>query len=159
VNAVTFRPCRVEDIPQLLQMEQAAQPTPWIEQVFLDLYHSRSTAITVAESSDKETIGFAVLQAVRDEASLLNIVIAPSRQGQGIGQQLLEYLIDGLRRAGQVQQLFLEVRVSNFAAISLYLACGFSEVGERRGYYANANGSREDALVMALPILPDTLPV
>jgi ribosomal-protein-alanine N-acetyltransferase len=43
----------------------------------------------------------------------------------------------------------LEVRVSNFSAIRLYLNYGFIEVGRRRDYYRTEFG-REDAILMTL---------
>jgi ribosomal-protein-alanine N-acetyltransferase len=44
--------------------------------------------------------------------------------------------------------MFLEVRASNHAAIQLYSAYGFHQVGRRPHYYRLPDG-REDALVMA----------
>jgi [ribosomal protein S18]-alanine N-acetyltransferase len=40
------------------------------------------------------------------------------------------------------------VRPSNAAAIALYRAQGFNEIGRRRGYYPAENNTREDAIVM-----------
>ena len=48
----------------------------------------------------------------------------------------------------KLYRLFLEVRASNLAALTLYRRAGFEQVGVRRGYYRDAQGS-EDALVMA----------
>jgi [ribosomal protein S18]-alanine N-acetyltransferase len=47
--------------------------------------------------------------------------------------------------------MFLEVRVSNKTAISLYENMGFCEMAIRRGYYPAAQG-REDAVLMGLAI-------
>jgi len=47
--------------------------------------------------------------------------------------------------------VFLEVRPSNPAAIALYEAEGFNEIGRRPRYYPAASG-REDAIVMALEL-------
>ena len=55
-------------------------------------------------------------------------------------------LIERAALAGMVEA-FLEVRPSNTAAIRLYLALGFQQVGTRRGYY-QAAGGREDAAVL-----------
>ena len=44
-----------------------------------------------------------------------------------------------------VRKIFLEVRISNTAAIRLYETCGFEQVGERKKYYSDPV---EDALVM-----------
>ena len=53
-----------------------------------------------------------------------------------------------ISRRHQADTAFLEVRASNRPAIALYLSEGFSEVGQRRGYYPDGEG-REDALVFA----------
>jgi ribosomal-protein-alanine N-acetyltransferase len=54
----------------------------------------------------------------------------------------------GLARSHNADSAFLEVRVSNLAAIALYTSEGFCEVGLRRGYYPGVHG-REDAVIMA----------
>lgn len=96
-------------------------------------------------------IGFYFVQSVGDEATLLDIVVAPEMQGKGYGRILLNHLIE-LLELDTVETIFLEVRVSNFSAIALYLSCGFSEVGQRLDYYPTCQGGREDALIMALPL-------
>jgi len=48
------------------------------------------------------------------------------------------------------ERMFLEVAEGNVAARALYARAGFSEAGRRRGYYSRNDGSREDALVLAL---------
>ena len=57
---------------------------------------------------------------------------------------MLAALYDVARERG-AQEMFLEVRVDNDSAISLYLDEGFVEVGRRRGYY---DRGRVDAVVM-----------
>lgn len=141
------------DLEALLHLERSAHAYPWTPPVFEDLFRSRYVKCTIIEDSYQNLLGFAFVQAVADEASLLNIVISPSHQGKGIGRYLLNHLIDALLSEKVVQNFFLEVRVSNFSAIALYLSCGFVEVGERRDYYEAKYGSRENALMMALPIL------
>jgi len=103
------------------------------------------------ESPAGEVQGFYFVQHVADEMTLLDIVVDPTQQGLGLGRVLLNCLIE---QAGDksVSSIFLEVRVSNFSAIALYLSCGFTEVGQRRDYYPNVAGGREDALIMALPL-------
>jgi ribosomal-protein-alanine N-acetyltransferase len=59
-----------------------------------------------------------------------------------------------LARSRGAKRVFLEVRPSNTAAIALYDAEGFNEIGRRPRYYPARNG-REDALVMALELLDD----
>jgi ribosomal-protein-alanine N-acetyltransferase len=68
------------------------------------------------------------------EAELLRIAVDPAHRGGGLGRALLEACQRDLAEAG-LSQLFLEVRVSNAAAIRLYRACGWEPCGRRAGYY------------------------
>jgi len=149
---VTFRRGVPADLPGLLELERAAHTYPWPEAILDDILGAPKVICTVMEDEHKHPLGFAVVQAVADEASLLNLVIAPASQGRGLGRRLLNHVIDCLLVDKVVETLFLEVRVSNFSAIALYLSCGFVEVGERRDYYPAQQGSRENALMMALPL-------
>ena len=51
--------------------------------------------------------------------------------------------------------MFLEVRPSNKHAIALYRSVGFEEVGIRPAYY-QARWGREDAVILAANLKPDT---
>lgn len=153
MNTYVIRAGRETDLATMLQLEQAAHAYPWATQVFEDLFRSKHVRYTILEDRYQNKLGFAVVQSVADEASLLNLVIAPEHQGKGMGRYLLNHLIDELQQGQVVQNFFLEVRFSNFAAIALYLSCGFVEVGERRDYYPAKNGSRENGLMMALPLI------
>ena len=59
-----------------------------------------------------------------------------------------------MARGRQVSRVFLEVRPSNANAIALYFDEGFNEIGRRPRYYPAKDG-REDALVMAMELLPE----
>ena len=77
------------------------------------------------------------------EAEILTIAVAPAARRRGLGAALLAAAMQGavLRAAAT---MFLEVAAGNAAALALYRAAGFEEVGRRRRYYADG----EDALVM-----------
>ena len=68
------------------------------------------------------------------EAELLRIAVDPAHRGRGLGRLLLEACQRELAEEGLVH-LFLEVRVSNAAAIQLYRTCGWKPCGRRPGYY------------------------
>jgi ribosomal-protein-alanine N-acetyltransferase len=63
---------------------------------------------------------------------------------------LLTHMTD-LARELNALNMFLEVRASNVAAITLYDDIGFVEMSVRRGYYPTAKG-REDAVLMGLAL-------
>ena len=54
-----------------------------------------------------------------------------------------------LAKKNDANDMYLEVRVSNKAAIQLYHQRGFNELGVRNNYYPAEHG-REDALIFAL---------
>lgn len=68
------------------------------------------------------------------EAELLRIAVDPAHRGEGLGRTLLEACQQALAGEG-IARCFLEVRVSNAAAIQLYRTCGWKPSGLRSGYY------------------------
>lgn len=91
----------------------------------------------------KQVIGYVGVLYVLDEGEITNIAVDPAFRGQGAGYALLKAAQDFCRSEG-IHTLHLEVRPSNIHAIALYLKCGFTQSGMRRGYYGD-NG--EDALL------------
>ena len=84
------------------------------------------------------------------ESHLLTIVVAKNMQGKGYGKKLLDEMIH-LAAKNDAQAMYLEVRISNEAAIQLYHQRGFNELGVRSNYYPAEEG-REDALILALDL-------
>jgi ribosomal-protein-alanine N-acetyltransferase len=83
---------------------------------------------------------------VLDEVTLMDIVVSEPHQGNGLGQSLLQHFMDQCEQ-NNIQQIWLEVRESNTAAINLYDNAGFILVEQRVNYYPSAKG-KEDALIM-----------
>lgn len=148
-DSVSFRPMTEEDLDQVMEVEQAAFTHPWSRQLFLDGLSMPSYDCWVMLLANR-CIGHGVVQVIADEASLLNMSVAPWQQGRGWGQQLLDHLMVQACRA-HAKECFLEVRASNQVAYHLYENYGFNEVGRRRNYYPSVKG-REDALVMVCPL-------
>lgn len=132
------------DIDAVLRIERSVQAYPWTRGNFSDALSSGY--LCLVEERAGEICGFAVLMPGVEEAEVLNIAVASAHQRKGLGRVMLS---DMLAMASKMNWLrvFLEVRASNEGAIALYHAAGFIQVGVRRAYYRNADGS-EDALVM-----------
>ena len=145
-----LRPMRADDLAQVAEIEMASYEFPWTRGILRDCLSAGYNAWVLA--SGARIIGYGILSVAAQEAHLLNLCVAPSEQGQGYGQRLLKRMLD-LARWHEVQRVFLEVRPSNRHAIALYEHAGFNEIGRRRGYYP-ARKNREDAIVMALELLP-----
>lgn len=145
---------RQADIDAVSDIEKRSYVFPWTPGIFRDCLRAGHQCWVLEGGAS--LLGYGVLSAAAGEAHILNLCIAPEYQGRGHGRRLLRRLVD-LARWHQAQQVFLEVRPSNPAAIALYRDEGFNEIGHRPNYYPAAKG-REDAIVMALELLPPELP-
>ena len=128
-----------------MSIETAAYSHPWTAGNFHDCLKNNYHACVL--EAGEELIGYAVMSIAAGEAHVLNICIRPERQKQGLGRALLHALEDEARFR-DVDMMLLEVRASNYAAITLYESMGFNELGCRKHYYPGKDG-REDAQVMA----------
>ena len=91
-----------------------------------------------------ELCGFIIFHIVHEEADLQHFAVVSALNGKGCGMALL-YEAKSQLECRNVSFVFLEVRLSNVRAITLYKRFGFNEVGVRRDYYVD---SGEDAIVM-----------
>jgi [ribosomal protein S18]-alanine N-acetyltransferase len=143
-----IRPMRALDVAQVVAIERASYQFPWSEGIFRDCLRVGYVCRVVGTA--RELMGYGVMSSGAGEAHILNLCIGESFRCRGLGRHLMLSLIEraGMLGAGEA---FLEVRPSNTAAIRLYLAMGFAQVGVRRGYY-QAVGGREDAAVLRLAL-------
>jgi ribosomal-protein-alanine N-acetyltransferase len=146
--AAVLRPMREEDLDAVMEIERRAYPFPWTRGIFRDCLRAGYPA-WVLEAGGR-LAGYGLLSVAAGEAHILNVCADPSLPRRGYGRRLLRALLQQARGRG-AQRVFLEVRPSNGAAIALYDAEGFNEIGRRPRYYPAANG-REDAIVMALEL-------
>lgn len=150
---VQMRAMRRDDLTVVMQNELAAYEFSWTLGIFRDCINSGYECWVLTQ--DDQVIGHGVLAVAADEAHLLNLCVAPAEQRRGHGKHLLRRLVDIARWQG-AQRIFLEVRPTNLAAVAMYEHAGFNEIGTRPGYYPGRRG-REDALVLALELLPQEL--
>ena len=142
------------DLPEVLAI-QAKNPwaAQWPELEYSHLAADPRGTILVAELETMEpakVLGFAAFYRIIDEAELRNIAVDPAHQQQGVGKALLTEGRRRLLEAG-AKRVFLEVRQSNKAALTLYYSVGFGLHSQRKDYY---HDPREDAYVLALELFP-----
>jgi len=145
-----LRPMREDDLDTVHAVEIRAYEFPWTVGIFRDCLRADYPAWVM--QIEGRIVGYFLMSIAADEAHVLNICIDPKVQGQGLGRQLLRALMR-VARGRRAERVFLEVRPSNTGAIALYHSEGFNEIGRRPRYYPARDG-REDALVMAIELLP-----
>jgi len=142
---------QLDDLPRVLANEMAAYDYPWNEGLLRSCLNTNNYSCGVLVHDD-ELVGHGIATAAVGEGHILNLCVHPDKQGQGLGQFLLTTFLDAAQERG-VENVFLEVRASNRAALNLYLQAGFQEIGCRQDYYPASVG-REDAVILGLYIPP-----
>ena len=112
----------------------------------------RETLAVVACESGKGAArgaisGFAIMELGDERAHLVLLAVRPSHRRLGIGQRLLDWMLDSARTAGMAS-IHLELRSTNDAARRFYRATGFYETVLVPGYYRSGEGRKEGALRM-----------
>ena len=147
---ILVRPMRDRDVERVAQIESSAFSTPWKATTFRLLLDRPGAVLMVLEVPPDRVAGYAVLWCIQDQGELANIAVIPEFRNRQLGAYLLDRVLDEARDR-TVETLYLEVRVSNFRARSMYASRGFEEIGVRRDYYEKP---REDARILMKRLNP-----
>jgi [ribosomal protein S18]-alanine N-acetyltransferase len=160
-----IRKATPDDISFTMRIERDCDTAAhWTEQQYRDLFDMGAdrdikrlalvaeSASSSAETDSRETapLGFLVARHLAPEWELENIVVAPDARRLGIGERLLNSLLNAAREAHSTS-VFLEVRESNITARALYKKLGFLETGRRKSYYTSP---LEDAILYSCDLAP-----
>ena len=137
-----LRSWQESDLPQIEKIEQESFSDPWPLDAFRPVLRFPVLYGILAEDGG-QVLGYACTQVVFEEMELQNIAVAPWARGKGVGAALLAAVEENAKSRG-AEYGFLEVRVSNAPAISLYQKFGYQQIGVRKNYYPDG----EDAIVM-----------
>ena len=124
-------PMTTEDARGLAELDILCFAVPWSEKSFQEEAKNSLAKYFVAKEDDK-IVGYGGIWLVSGEGQITNIAVHPDMRKKGIASAILEELI---KCAEGCEQIFLEVRESNIAAISLYEKHGFKNCGIRKNFY------------------------
>ena len=147
---ILVRRMRDGDVERVAEIESFAFSTPWEATTFRLLLDRPGAVLLVLEVPPDRVAGYAVLWCIQDQGELANIAVIPEFRNRQLGAYLLDRVLDEARDR-TVESLYLEVRVSNFRARSMYASRGFEEIGVRRDYYEKP---REDARILMKRLTP-----
>lgn len=140
---MTVREWKFEDILPVSALEEECFATDrWSYRTFASCFENPSFFGAVAEENG-EIIGFGGITVASDNCDLENLFVAEPYRRCGTGAEILKALLAVAKDRG-AEKTFLEVRVSNRAAMALYLKLGFCGSYARTRYYSDG----EDCLVM-----------
>ncbi len=142
-----IREMTVADIASAVEIETQCFSIPWSEKSFQESIAREDTLFLVCE---EETIitGYIGMYISFDEANITNVAVSPVYRKMGYGEALVS-VAKGKAKEKQIEKIFLEVRVSNRPAISLYEKMGFENLGIRKNFYEHP---KEDAYIMSCDV-------
>lgn len=132
-----------EHLLSVMRIERESFTHPWSEDSFAGELRKPASHLFVATDND-EVVGYAVLETVLDEGSLLIIAVDEKYRRKGVAKMLFSQL-EEIAKEKDLSFITLEVRVSNESAIKFYDSQGFEKVAVRKNYYSKP---LEDAVLM-----------
>ena len=132
-------------LAQAAEIEKLCFSEPWSEEALLYMCTAPIThAVAVIEKESGRLAAYGGCEYVLDEANIVNVATHPDFRRQGCAEALIGKMVEFLALR-EVTDVYLEVRVSNAPARTLYQKLGFEAVGVRKNYY---RFPAEDAVVM-----------
>lgn len=142
---IIIRAAQNRDVPAIYAIGAACFSDPWREETVRSDLAREGALYLVAERED-EVLGYACYWYVLDEAQLVNIGVMPRARRQGIAESLVRKGLVQAKAKGMTS-MYLEVRVSNLPAQSLYRKFGFAVKALRKQVYEDP---LEDGYIMAI---------
>lgn len=146
---VRIAPLEARHAVRVAAIHATAFARPWSAQDFEGFLAERAIrADGLFLGRDTQPSGFVLSRRASDEAEILSVAVAREARGRGHARTLLASHLQALAHSG-VRKVHLEVEDGNDPALALYRRLGFSNIGQREGYYKRPDGSRAAALTMS----------
>lgn len=144
-------PIEWKHLDGVAELERLCFGEPWsIHALELLLTPEATGAVCLLEG---RVVAYGGMLFAPGEGQITNVAVHPDFRRRGCAGAVLRALIAEASEREDCEQISLEVRESNGAAIALYRQNGFLTVGRRRRFYRNPV---EDALVMIKNLGEDT---
>lgn len=145
-SSVIFRRFELKDLDQVMEINRQTLPENYPERFFRTIYSELPSAFLICEVNgdivgytmarlEKGLSHYSIFQRAK-KGHTVSVAIKPEYRRKGLATQLLKRSMTAMIGHGATE-LFLEVRVSNTAAVNLYKSLGYEILKEIRHYYRN----------------------
>ena len=157
---LTIRRFNLKDLDEVININRKCLPENYPEGFFRTIFSECPEAFLVAET-DGIIVGY-TMGRIESGLSLfsifhrakkghtVSIAVLPEFRRNGIASRLIKKSVIAMSNY-RAEELFLEVRISNKAAVGLYEYIGYKIIKELRNYYRDMEG----ALLMAMKVPKD----
>lgn len=132
------------DLPEVTRLERLCFAYHWTEEQF-KLGLERGAFHILGVRVPGGLAAYLAFSLLGGDMEILNLAVDPALRRQGLATRLL-HALEAVCREREVTRGFLDVKVSNQAAIDLYGKFGFKQCGVRKKYYPDTG---EDALLFS----------
>ncbi len=134
-----------EDVDEVFNIEELIHPEHhWSKDSFYNELSNNLAFYFTIKNCNNKILAYIGFWQIFEEAHITTLAVHPDFRGLQLAQILLIKLIEECYK-NMVKYITLEVRESNYAAISLYEKFLFESIGMRKNYYQDNN---ENALIM-----------
>ena len=157
VGDYQIRRCERDDIPAVIEINSETLPEHYSDYFYYEILAEFPETFLVAELGggligyvmSRIEYGFSHLRrlGLARKGHVVSVAVREQHRGRRVGSMLMQAAQEAMV-AKSATECYLEVRVSNTEAISLYQRLGYRTAGRLEGYYKDG----EAALVMAIPL-------
>jgi ribosomal-protein-alanine N-acetyltransferase len=147
--SAVIRSAEEKDLSRIHRIEVASYNDPWPKSIFY-LTFRRSPGLFLVAENDSEVFGYAIGE-IEEEGKkfvghVLNLAIDNAWKRRGFGLRLLDELEQRFLNNG-AYLTYLEVRIGNMPAQSLYSKRGYEVTKILVNYYRDEDGKRMEKLL------------
>ena len=143
-----IRAMNEQDIEEVLLLEKELFTSPWNREHFLFELNENPFSLCLVGIVDEKIVSASCAWIIYERAEISTIGVHKAYQRKGYAKEMLEMIHHHAKNHG-VNQIFLEVRVSNQPAIALYESFGYKVSKIRKNYYSD---NQEDAYEMMVEV-------
>ncbi len=134
-----------KDVDEVFELEKLIHPEHhWSKNSFYNELANNLALYFIIQNEAGKIIAYIGFWQIFEEAHITTLAVHPDYRGLQLAQILLIKMLEECYK-NMVKYITLEVRESNYPAISLYEKFLFESIGMRKNYYQDNN---ENALIM-----------